>query len=171
MTPLRIAIINGSPRTGRSGPVIVDWVAGAARQRDDMGVDVVDAASGCSEVLAAADAFIVVTPEYNHSFPGGLKQLIDEHFAEWHAKPVAFVSHGGVSGGLRAVEHLRGVFAELHAVGIRDSVSFHRPWNWFGPDGRPENAQAEVALKKMFDQLVWWARALRDARAVRPYEA
>ncbi|WP_030170502.1 NADPH-dependent FMN reductase [Spirillospora albida] len=171
MTPLRIAIINGSTRTGRFGPMIVDWVAGAARQRADMVVDTVDAASRSGEVLAAADAFVVVTPEYNHSFPGDLKKLIDAHFTEWQAKPVAFVSHGGVSGGLRAVEHLRGVFAELHAVGIRDSVSFHRPWNWFGSDGRPESAQAEIALKKMFDQLTWWALALRDARAVRPFEA
>ena len=87
--------------------------------------------------LAAADAFVVVTPEYNHSYPAPVKTLIDWHFTEWQAKPVGFVSYGGMSGGLRAVEHLRGVFAELHAVTVRDTVSFHGAWDRFGPDAPP----------------------------------
>ncbi|MFI0486540.1 NADPH-dependent FMN reductase [Actinomadura sp. 9N215] len=120
--------------------------------------------------LDAADAFVVVTCEYNHSFPGTLKNLIDTHFYEWRAKPVAFVSYGGLAGRLRSVEHLRTVFAELHAVTVRDTVSFHHPWNWFGNDGQPENAEdAAAAAKGMLDQLTWWGRALRDARSVRPY--
>ncbi len=68
--------------------------------------------------------FVVVTPEYNHSFPGPLKAAIDRHVTPWQAKPVGFVSYGGISGGLRAVEHLRQVFAELHAVTVRETVSF-----------------------------------------------
>ena len=70
-----------------------------------------------------------MTPEYNHSFPAALKNVIDWHGPQWHVKPVGFVSYGGISGGLRAVEQLRLVFAELHAVGIRDTVSFHSAWN------------------------------------------
>ena len=99
-----------------------------------------------SRRLDAADAFLVVTPEYNHSFPAPLKELVDGYGTEWHAKPVAFVSYGGISGGLRAVEHLRGVFAELHTVGVRDTVSFAGAWKRFGPDGMLRDpAEAELA--------------------------
>src|SRR5690606_34993089 len=119
-----------------------------------------------------ADAFVIVTPEYNHSYPASLKTLIDWHFTEWQAKPVAFVSYGGLAGGLRAVEHLRGVLAELHAVTVRDTVSFHQAWERFGPDSRPvDAAESTTAAKTMLDQLVWWARALREARTARPYVA
>ena len=76
--------------------------------------------------LAAADAFVIVTPEYNHSYPASLKHAIDQGYIEWMAKPVGFVSYGGSTGGVRAVEHLRNVFAELHATTIRDYVPFLR---------------------------------------------
>ncbi len=125
---------------------------------------------GLGARLASADAFVVVTPEYNHSYPAALKNLIDWHHKEWHAKPVGFVSYGGLSGGLRAVEHLRGVFAELHAVTVRDTVSFHLAWSAFDDEGRPLDAEgAGGAAKTMLDQLAWWGGALRAARAARPY--
>lgn len=79
-------------------------------RRTDLHVDVVDLAGDQLAVtgsLDAADAFVVVTPEYNHSFPAPLKAMIDGHVVQWRAKPVAFVSYGGISGGLRAVEHTR----------------------------------------------------------------
>jgi NAD(P)H-dependent FMN reductase len=120
--------------------------------------------------LADADAFIVLTPEYNHSYPASLKSLIDWHSTEWPAKPVALVSYGGVSGGLRAVEHLRQVFAELHAVTVRDTVSFHNAGTHFDDQGRHRDpAEVDAALKRMLDQLHWWAVALRTARGNRPY--
>src|SRR5689334_20020364 len=142
---LRLAVIVGSTRDGRFGPVVASWFAGLARQREDLAVSVVDLAdtplpahlsgrptpedaallAALTPKLAEADAFVVVTPEYNHSYPAPLKNAIDWHFTQWQAKPVGFVSYGGVSGGLRAVEHLRQVFAELHAVTVRDTVSFH----------------------------------------------
>ncbi len=83
--------------------------------------------------FAAADAFVIVTPEYNHSFPTPLKTAIDWHSTQWHAKPVSFVSYGGASGGLRAVEHLRQAFAEVHAVTVRNSISFHGVWDTSNP--------------------------------------
>ncbi|MFD7968812.1 NADPH-dependent FMN reductase, partial [Streptomyces clavifer] len=130
----------------------------------------VPAAEPPSGRLARADAFVVLTPEYNHSYPAPLKELIDGHFAEWQAKPVAFVSYGGISGGLRAVEHLRQVFAELHAVSVRDTVSFHNAGALFDDRGRlGDPAAADAAVKTMLDQLVWWGRALREARNLRPY--
>jgi len=121
--------------------------------------------------LDRAEAFIVVTPEYNHSFPGALKLLIDAGNAEWHAKPLAFVSYGGVSGGLRAVEQLRLVFAELHCVAIRDTVSFAHARQRFDAAGRlREPAAAEAALGTMLAHLLWWRRALKAARQAVPYE-
>ncbi|MFC4908653.1 NADPH-dependent FMN reductase [Actinomadura gamaensis] len=166
--PLRLAVIIGSTRKGRFGPTIADWFTAVARSRPDLETEVIDLAEtrpSATEVLDRADAFVVVTPEYNHSFPGGLKDFIDAHLAQWAAKPVAFVSYGGMSGGLRAVEHLRQVFAELHATTVRNVVSVHNPWTTFDA-GCPDR---RAAAHQMLDQLGWWARALRDARAARPY--
>lgn len=177
--PLRVAVILGSNREGRFGPVVADWFLSRAAGHPDIETELVDVAgteppagpaAGAVPHLARADAFVVLTPEYNHSYPAPLKSLIDRHFAEWQAKPVAFVSYGGVSGGLRAVEHLRQVFAELHAVSVRDTVSFHNAGALFDDRGRHRDpAQADGAAKRMLDQLVWWGRALRDARARHPY--
>lgn len=112
-----------------------------------------------------------MTPEYNHSYPASLKNVIDWHNAQWHAKPVAFVAYGGLSGGLRAVEHLRQVFAELHATTIRDTVSFHGAWSQFDEDGSPKDPEGvNAAAKMLLDQLGWWAQALREARTARPYK-
>ncbi|WP_410570223.1 NADPH-dependent FMN reductase [Amycolatopsis sp. cmx-4-61] len=190
--PLRVAVIVGSVRGGRFGPVVANWVAAAADAHGDFVADVVDLAEAdlplampafgaeppaavaaeaakVTPRLEAADAFVVVTPEYNHSYPASLKNAIDWHRPEWRAKPVAFVSYGGISGGLRAVEHLRPVFAELHAVTIRETVSFHGAQACFGEDGVPNDDAAGVAAKAMLDQLGWWARSLAEARAARPY--
>ncbi|WP_026412592.1 NADPH-dependent FMN reductase [Actinomadura oligospora] len=183
--PLRVAAIIGSTRRGRYGPTIAEWFTEVARARDDMETEVIDLAETTASedgrlpageaarafaeagaTLERADAFVVVTPEYNHSYPGGLKEFIDAHRTQWLAKPVAFVSYGGMSGGLRAVEHLRQVFAELHATTVRNVVSMHNPWTTF--DAACPHARA--AADQMLDQLGWWGSALRDARAVRPYE-
>src|SRR3954454_11066775 len=136
----------------------------------------VPAASVVAEVakvtprLEAADAFVVVTPEYNHSYPASLKNAIDWHRTEWTAKPVAFVSYGGLSGGLRAVEHLRQVFAELHATTVRDTVSFHNAGASFDDEGQLRDPSGpDAAAKTMLDQVVWWGRTLREGRAARPY--
>ncbi len=186
--PLQVAIIFGSNREGRFGHVVGRWFVRQARQRADMVFDVVDLAavdlpaaypqqaSPVIEALRArfdeADAFVVVTPEYNHGYPAGLKQAIDLAFHEWRAKPVAFVSYGGMSGGLRAVEQLRQVFAELHAVTVRDTVSFHMAHGRFDDHGEPlEPDGCNAAVKTMLDQLAWWGLALRTARASRPYAA
>nr|WTB31070.1 NAD(P)H-dependent oxidoreductase [Streptomyces sp. NBC_00830] len=188
--PVKVAVILASNREGRFAPVIADWFLSRTADHPDIETDLIDVAdldlpfalsyrpgpdvqaqlAEVSPRLAAADAFVVVTPEYNHSFPAPLKNLIDWHHAEWQAKPVAFVSYGGVSGGLRAVEHLRQVFAELHAVSIRDTVSFHNAGALFDDDGRHKDPSAvDGAAKTLLDQLVWWGQALREAKAVRPY--
>ncbi|MER7986113.1 NAD(P)H-dependent oxidoreductase [Streptomyces noursei] len=191
--PLRLAVIIGSVRDGRFGPTVTEWFTRLAAQRPDLDVDVIDLADvplsttgptrepspEMIEVLATtrprlarADAFVVVTPEYNHSFPAALKNAIDWHLVEWQAKPVGFVSYGGIAGGLRAVEQLRQVFAELHAVTVRDTVSFHGGVAAFDDQGQPKEPEGcETAAKALLDQLTWWAHALRQARAERPYGA
>jgi NAD(P)H-dependent FMN reductase len=185
---MRVAIIIGSTREGRFGPTVARWFAGEVEQRSDMTVDVIDLADAglpaayprafgpaeqaFADRIDAADAFVVVTPEYNHGYPAALKQAIDLLRREWQAKPVAFVSYGGVSGGLRAVEQLRQVFAELHAVTVRDTVSFHNYGPLFDESGQPVDATAAAGrAKKMLDQLAWWASALRTARTTQPYAA
>ena len=109
---------------------------------------------------------MVITPEYNHSFPAPLKNAIDWYGAEWANKPVAFVSYGGVSGGLRAVQQLRHVFIELRATPIRDTVSFHDIWSLFDTDGTwpKPSEQREQAVATLLDQLVWSATTLRAGR-------
>ncbi len=184
--PLRLTVVVASTREGRLGPAIARWLAGQARARADVTVDVLDLAEAqlpdrltderpaqvvaASARLSGSDGFVVVTPEYNHGYPAPLKTLIDWHTGEWRAKPVAFVSYGGVSGGLRAVEQLRQVFAELHAVTVRDTVSVPMAWTQIDESGTPVDAARHArAAGVMLDQLAWWAEALRDARARRPY--
>ncbi|MGI5490069.1 NADPH-dependent FMN reductase [Microtetraspora malaysiensis] len=190
--PIQLAVIVGSTREGRFGPTVAKWFVEQAEQREDVTVDVVDLAearlpahmssepgregaqalAAMGPRLAAADAFVVVTPEYNHSYPASLKSAIDWHFTQWQAKPVGFVSYGGMSGGLRAVEHLRQVFAELHAVTVRDTVSFHGASHQFDPQGRPiDPAGCAAAATKLLDQIVWWGHALKSARSEHPYAA
>lgn len=183
---LRIAVIVGSTREGRAGGDLSHWFAERARKRDDVEAAVVDlvdfefprrypdeatppmAAFGAA--LDRADAFVVVTPEYNRSFPASLKQAIDYAFDEWHAKPVGFVSYGCGSAGIYAVEQLRVVFTELHTVTMRNSVSFDLLETDIDDSGQPTvTDRLELAVTTMLDQLVWWGHALRDARAIHPY--
>ncbi|PXY34494.1 NADPH-dependent FMN reductase [Prauserella sp. PE36] len=183
---LKLAVIIGSTRSGRFGPVPASWFAEQARAHEAMDVDVIDLAEltlhnsldssadagSLAQRLASADAFVVVTPEYNHSYPASLKTAIDHYAKEWQAKPVGFVSYGGMGGGLRAVEHLRTVFAELHAATVRDTISFHNFWERFTEDGVPHDADsANAAARGMLNQLAWWGSALKQARATRPYAA
>lgn len=138
----RLVIIVGSVRDGRFGPTVARWVADQLDSFDGFEVDTLDIAdvdhplslpaqppkiaredyprpAGLrpgTDALESADAFLVVTPEYNHSFPASLKALIDWHFTQWEAKPVGFVSYGGAPGGRHAVAHLENVLTELHAA-------------------------------------------------------
>jgi NAD(P)H-dependent FMN reductase len=171
-TPIRIALIYGSTRKGRFCDTVVRWATREILQAGAFEIDPIDPAEPAPlhDRLRRADAFVVVTPEYNHGYTAPLKALIDEAGAEWHAKPVAFVSYGGVSGGLRAVEQLRQVFAELHAVTIRDSVSFAGAHERFDENGEArEPERARRSMTRLLAQLQWWAITLRAARHTRPY--
>jgi NAD(P)H-dependent FMN reductase len=178
---LRLAIITGSTREGRFGPVAARWFAARAARRPEFDLDEIDLAeldlpsvlprrpdAGVTAYIGRirrADAFVVVTPEYNHGYPASLKQAIDLPHDEWRAKPAGFVSYGGLAGGLRAVEQLRLVFAELHVATMRDTVSFHNFFSIFDADGQPRDPEGCTrAAETMLDELWWWGMALRAAR-------
>ncbi|NBE56009.1 NADPH-dependent FMN reductase [Streptomyces boluensis] len=192
----KLVVIVGSVRDGRFGPVVGSWVAEQAGLHGGFEVEVVDLAdieiplalpaaspkyagesyprpagmAALTSALESADAFVIVTPEYNHSYPASLKAAIDWHFTQWTAKPVAFVSYGGAAGGRHAVLHLENVLTELHAVTIRDGLAFP---NYFTAweDGHPMDSDAPQYAKTLLEQLAWWARALHSARAAEPYPA
>ena len=186
MAKIRVALIYGSTRKGRFCDKVGQWAAEQIMSSGNFSLNVIDPAAprpqpqaGAEEKhdlislrqhIGEADAFVVVTPEYNHGYPAPLKSLIDSVGPEWQAKPVAFVSYGGISGGLRAVEQLRQVFAELHTVTIRDGVSFASASEQFDAAGmliEPERARRSMAI--LLARLHWWAVALRDARNAVPY--
>lgn len=183
---LRLVLIYGSIREGRFCDRVAAWALGEIERHGGFAVDVVDPrAMGLpawhqeaeTPVLAAlrqrldrADAFVVVTPEHNHGYPAALKYVIDAAYREWRAKPVGFVSYGGPAGGVRAVEQLRQVFAELHAVTMRDAVAFANPWDRFdAAGGLFEPEVPRKAMATMLAHLSWWGRALGEARRATPY--
>jgi len=185
--PVNVTVVVGSTRDGRLAPTVARWFMGQLAQRQDIVADVVDVADSpmpnsladtdpavraLRPRLRRADAFVLIVPEYNRSVPGPLKTLIDCYNPEWEAKPVGFVSYGlSMAGGVRAVEHLRQIFAEFHSVGMKDIVTFPRILDQFDENGNfpVDQAGAAAAAKLMLDQLVWWALALREAKARRPY--
>ncbi|MFD4353106.1 NADPH-dependent FMN reductase [Nocardia sp. NPDC058518] len=187
MSTLKLAIIIGSVREGRFGPVVANWFG---QQVDDrFEVDIIDLADTAmpalpavppaldpdpvrpadmrdlTERLAAADAYVIVTPDYNRSYPAALKAAIDWHFTQWDAKAIGFVGYSGGSGGLLAIEHLRQVFNELNAHTVRNYVSFPRYYMLFDENGQLRDPQEpEEAAAALLDQLHWWTRALVAAK-------
>ncbi|MBB4740749.1 NAD(P)H-dependent FMN reductase [Actinoplanes octamycinicus] len=182
--PLHLAVIAGSVRDQRMSRAVAEWAAFRAAT-GAVEVDLIDCAEadlpddgalrpggGETSTVAgridAADAFVIVTPEYNHSYPAGLKRLIDWHYREWMFKPATILSYG-VQGGLLAAEHLRGVFAELHVVTTRRVVGLSRPWEHLGATGFQPPAPVGEAFDAALHELAWWATTLRAARRDRPY--
>jgi NAD(P)H-dependent FMN reductase len=194
---LRIAIVIGSTRPVRRTEVVARWVAEACARHPvahagEATFDVIDLADHDLPVLderAAAmwadyrgahtrrwaatiapyDGFVFVTPEYNHSMPAALKNAIDYLYAEWHDKAAGFVSHG-VHGGVRAVEQLRLVLAEVKVATVRSQVALgtFTDFELTGPGdpGRCRPGEHEVqALHDMVAELVAWSAALKQLRA------
>lgn len=173
MTTPRLAVLLGSYREGRFGPTIGAWVTERARTHGGFGeVDVLDlaehelpvphprdprrsSAAGLLQRLDAADAVVVVTPEYNHSFPGILKVALDLVGDELVDTPVGLVTYGGMSHGLRAAEALRPVLSTLGAVAVRDTVGFAGARTRFDEDGAlvVDAAPTEEALDRVLDDL------------------
>ncbi|WP_448333633.1 NADPH-dependent FMN reductase [Streptomyces sp. DSM 41534] len=191
--PLNLAVVIGSVREGRFGPVVAKWFAERAEEYGRFTVNLVDLAdtplplalpavppaleprmarpagmAGLTRRLEEADAVVVVTPDYNRSFPASVKAAIDWHYTEWEAKPIGFVGYSGASGGLLAIEQLRQVFAELQAHTVRNAVTFPRYYELFGPEGRLRDPEGPNGVAKaMLDELLWWGELLHEARRAR----
>lgn len=185
-TRIRLALIYGSAREGRFCDKVAGWATAQIEGDGPFDLAIVDPAAldlparfsrgphegieRLKRTIGWADCFIIVTPEYNRGYPAELKALIDSVGEEWRGKPAGFISYGGISGGLRAVEQLRLVFAELHVATIRDGVAFANVWSQFGASGELLDAdRPEQAMATMLAQLHWWASALKQARAGVPY--
>jgi len=117
-----------------------------------------------SQKVDGADAFIVITPEYNHGYSAPLKNALDHLFPEWAKKPMAFVSYGGSAGGARSVEQLRQVAVELEMAPIRIGVHIVRAWSELDESGNLQNPAYAKMLESLMQQLKWWGEALQTAR-------
>jgi NAD(P)H-dependent FMN reductase len=195
----RIAIIAGSTRTHRRGKAVAEWTLTTARDvaPDGVEVELIDladfdlpvldepapAAWGVyahqhtkrwSAAITPFDGYVVVTPEYNHGVPGPLKNSIDYLLHEWHNKAIGFVSYG-VNGGLRAVEQLRQIAAELRLADVATQVvlNTYTDFDYTGIDVTQPTATGVFTpaerhvedLTKLMDDVTTWSRALAPVRA------
>ena len=184
---LKIAIIVGSTRPGRRAESVARWVLQHAQKRGDAVFELVDIADfdlplydepmppslhqyqhehtkRWAAAIDGYDGFIFITPEYNHSMPAALKNAIDLVYREWNNKAAGFVSYGS-TGGVRAVEHLRGVMAELHIADVRAhvSLSLYTDFENFAAFKPAELHFAQ--LTTLFDQVVAWSAAMKTLRS------
>ena len=183
---LKVGIIVGSTRPGRKADTVARWVHDIARKRTDGDFEVVDIqdfnlplldepvppsmgqyskphTKAWAAKVDSFDAFVFVTPEYNHGTSGALKNAIDFLFAEWNNKAAGFVGYGS-AGGVRAVEQLRLVMAEVQVATVRNQVALSlftdfENFATFKPDPRHEKS-----VNAMLDQVLAWGGALRPLR-------
>ncbi len=180
---MRVGVIAGSTRPGRQSMAIAEWVcADDAPGLDLCLIDLADvdlplldeptpaafgdyqgaATKSWSELAQTFDAFVLVTPEYNHSTSAVLKNALDHLYWEWRDKPVGFVGYG-LDGGTRAVEHLRTIVAELGMAGVGPQVAINLVGDYRDGGFDPRPSQSE-ARQRMFSHLARWATALRSLR-------
>lgn len=115
--------------------------------------------------MARADGFVIVAPEYNHGYPGALKNMLDAVYDEWNRKPFGLVGCGGMSGGMRMIEQLRLVVAGLAGVAVPRSLPVPFVKKAFGETGPLADDEAWARrFGALFDEVVWYAEALRAAR-------
>lgn len=191
MNTINIKIILASIRNNRFGDKPAKWIMERAQKLEGASVELLDLrdyqlpmfAEGVSpshvvgdyekpevnrwaKKIAEADAFVIVTPEYNHGYPSALKNNIDYLYKEWNKKAIAFVSYGTTGGG-RVIQQLRSVATELQMAPIRNSVHIFFPWNLLDEKGELKPGAFDVnekSAENMFNQLLWWANALKSAR-------
>jgi len=183
----RLLVIIASTRPGRLGLPIANWAVSEIEKYGGFEVDVADLALtdlpmldephhphhrnyikartiAWSKRVDAADAILIVTPEYNYGMPGSLKNAFDFLFHEWNYKPVAFVSYGGMSGGMRSVQMAKQVVTTLKMVPLSEAVNIHMVPKYIH-DGEFIPEETHVAsLKKVLGELARWAAALRAMR-------
>ena len=191
----KLLVIVGSTRPNRAADSVLPWVVKTAEAHGKFQVEVADLrdwplphfeehwgtigdindptysdpiVKAWNNKVKSADSFIVITPEYNHSIPGVLKNAIDTVWLSFgfRNKPVAAVGYaGGQSGAIRAVEHLAQIVIEADAVPLRNTVIIPSVGTAFDADGVPSSPVTIAALGILLDDLAWWSAALERARA------
>jgi len=191
MNTIRIKIILGSTRQGRFSEIPGRWTLGELQKRSGIEAEVLDlrdytmpffdevetpgykkqpythpAVVKWTAKIAEADAFIIIAPEYNHGYPAVLKNALDYVYQEWNNKPVAFISYGSALGA-RSVEQLREVAVELQMAPVRNAI--HIPYEVVMAAGSGKSDSEILApyverATGLFDQLLWWGKALKAAR-------
>jgi NAD(P)H-dependent FMN reductase len=192
---MKLQVIVGSTRPTRAADKVVPWVTGRAVSHEAFETEVLDLRDwplpmfgehmgsigdprdpsystepvrAWNKKIAEADAYLLVTPEYNHSIPGELKNAIDSVFVSFafRNKPLAMVGYsGGVGGGIRAIEHLVQVAVEVEAAPLRSTVVLPFVDKQFDDAGQPTDPTTEISMQILLDDLAWWAAALHNARA------
>jgi NAD(P)H-dependent FMN reductase len=191
----KLQVIVGSTRPTRAADRVIPWIVERAQSHGGFDVEVVDLRDwplpffqehigtigdfsdptysdpivrSWNRKIGEADAYLIVTAEYNHSVPGQLKNAIDSVFVTFgfRNKPIGFVGYsGGIAAGTRAVEHLALIAVEAEAVPLRNSVLIPFVTEAFDEDGKPKSGAADIALTITLDDLEWFANALGRARA------
>jgi len=183
---MKLAVITGSVRPGRIGPAFAAWFADRAREQGAFDVVQLDLAEvglpfhdephhpktgiylhdhtrRWSEAIDGADAFVMVTPEYNYGYGAALKNAIDFLHKEWADKPVGFVGYGGIGAGTRAIQQLKQVVTTLRMVPVFESVNVPFAPAQLDEAGavRPDE-ERDVAARAMLEELLRLARKLRS---------
>ena len=188
-------VIVGSTRPTRAADAVTGWVLDRAERHEALRPELLDlrdwplpmfgehfgtigdiadptysepAVREWNAKIRSGQAFLVITPEYNHSIPGVLKNAIDSVFVSFafRNKPIASVSYsGGHTGGVRAAEHLVQIGVEVGAVPMQSSLAIGQVGDAFDGDGNPVSPLADVQLAVLLDDLAWWAAATSRARA------
>ena len=185
MSPVRIGIIIGSTRPGRVGDQVARWVLDHAAQRDDAEFELVDlvdyALPHLDEAIPASagkyandhtrawaqkvdsfDGYVFVTPEYNHGYPGVLKNALDYFLPQFKRKPVALVTvSAGGHGGVNAWAQLVTVLVFMGAIVLPQTVAVSKVQDAFGPDGAALEPAYEKRVDGMLAELRWLASRLR----------
>ncbi|MDB6093914.1 MAG: NADPH-dependent oxidoreductase [Verrucomicrobia bacterium] len=184
---LKIAIIIGSTRPNRNGEAVAQWACQIASKRTDAQFELVDIrdfnlplldepmppmmgqyskehTKRWSAKIAGFDAYVFVTPEYNHATSGALKNAIDFLYHEWVNKAAGFIGYGGV-GGTRAIENLRLIMAELQVATVRAQVGLSLVTDFENYSVFKPAAQHEKLVNLMLDQVIAWGGALKPLRA------
>ncbi len=185
---IKLAVIAGSTRPGRFNNQPATWAYELAKKRSDVDVELIDLAEvnlplldepvppkmqqyskehtkQWSAKIDSKDAFLIISPEYNHSIPAALKNALDYIFYEWNYKPVGFISYGSTAGGARAVEHLRGVAGELKMYDIREQLPLADYWENLDETGKFKFTERhDTAANEIIEQLIFWAGVMKKGR-------
>ncbi len=185
----KILVILGSIREGRVGEKVANNLMEELAKRDDAEYELVDlldypmplfaeavppsmkeekydgVIGDWQKKIASGDGYIFVTAEYNRGVPSALKNAIDYIYAEWNKKPMAVVSYGNAAGGTRAAEQLRTAAVEMQMAPIRIGIHISYFWEKFDEQGKLTEEHFSQQVQDLAEQLMWWTKALKSARA------